>query len=321
MATRALETAMRQQGHAGNKLIVHFLGGEPLLNYKLIQEFSRYLVNHGLREQVALSLTTNGTLITPDIASELQEDHFKIFLSMDSQIPTEQNALRPLGSGSGSYPQVWRSLDLLRGYSELAVQITMTRVQQDLLGTILSYFDSGVAVKLSACMLPPSEAASLRLSAEQINSMFAGLVDYLIERKIGQAALKVFPLRSTASVLMKRQSFGMCGGATSSLSVGSDGVLYPCDPFVGHADFSIGSLDKGIDEKRRNQFILHGLNRLKEQCKNCPYTWVCGGGCTAFSVTHQGDPERVDEYYCAYVEALVKNVKKLVHSPHFKNAS
>lgn len=311
-AIQALEMALHSRSKSDGKLAVHFLGGEPLMNYKLITEFSRHLAENSLRDRVVLTLTTNGTLLTPERAAQLKEEQFKIFLSIDSQSAAEQDALRPLINGKGSSDQVQKSLALLRGYPGLTVQITMTGVQEDLLGTIVSHVDGGTAVKLSICMVPGRQEGPLMPSVNRIALVFDGFVDRLSCQNASFDRLNVHPLRSIAAVLVNKTSFGMCGGGTSSISVGSDGRLYPCDPFVGHDEYAIGSVGEGIDEAKRLDFVLTGLNRLKDECKGCRYGWICGGGCTAFSAIHQDRPDKVDRYYCSYIAALVESMKKLV---------
>ena len=79
-----------------------FYGGEPLLNYKLIEQSVNYAKEIIRDKEISFSLTTNATLITPQIAKFLVENEFEILISLDG--PKDiHNENRIFINGNGSF--------------------------------------------------------------------------------------------------------------------------------------------------------------------------------------------------------------------------
>ena len=73
---------------------INFYGGEPLLAFNSIEQVLKYLQNRVHPERpVTYSITTNGSLISREILSILDEFRFRILLSFDgySQDVTRKN--------------------------------------------------------------------------------------------------------------------------------------------------------------------------------------------------------------------------------------
>ena len=102
--------------HAGvnRNVSVTFFGGEPLLRFPLIRtavgEARRMARERG--KEISFSITTNGTLLTREIAGFLKENGVSVCLSIDG--PREiHDRNRPYASGRGSYGDVARGIGLL----------------------------------------------------------------------------------------------------------------------------------------------------------------------------------------------------------------
>ena len=96
-------------GSGREEVAVEFTGGEPLLEVALLQRAVRFLEGHRARDtEVSFSLTTNGTMLTPRLASWLFAHRFKIRLSADGI-----SAIQGL-RGSGAFEALDRVFDFLR---------------------------------------------------------------------------------------------------------------------------------------------------------------------------------------------------------------
>lgn len=64
--------------------------------------------------------------------------------------------------------------------------------------------------------------------------------------------------------------------------VEADGSVYPCD-FYMTDEYYLGNFNKDrmekINEKRKNLKFLERSQKLKEECRDCPYYVLCRGGC------------------------------------------
>lgn len=96
----------------GATTLLIFFGGEPLLNFKLIKHAVSYINRSGLKESFCYSITTNGTLVTREIAEFLKDHQFAILLSMDGY-ENEFN-YRKFRNGKPSVSKVLKNIDLLR---------------------------------------------------------------------------------------------------------------------------------------------------------------------------------------------------------------
>ncbi len=91
------------------EVAIEFTGGEPLLEVALLQRAVRFLERHRARDtDVSFSLTTNGTMLTPRLASWLFAHRFRIRLSADGISAVQ--GLR----GSGAFKALDRVFDFLR---------------------------------------------------------------------------------------------------------------------------------------------------------------------------------------------------------------
>ena len=93
---------------------VGWFGGEPLMNwetiYKLTQELTKRASQAGV--QAKFHITTNGTLLTEEIAEYCIEHHFSFIVSIDGR-KEFHDANRTYSSGGGTFDDVMRGLRFL----------------------------------------------------------------------------------------------------------------------------------------------------------------------------------------------------------------
>ena len=102
-AFRAIDLAVEEARQRGGALDVNFFGGEPLLEWDLLKVCDAYAreKTQGLAAPMRNSLTTNGTLLTPDKADWMQERDYLLVLSVDGHAAMH-NRNRRYADGSGS---------------------------------------------------------------------------------------------------------------------------------------------------------------------------------------------------------------------------
>ena len=84
VAFRAIERLILDAAENGQANIA-FMGGEPLMNRKLLRAATRHAVQLAQPKNVklALSITTNGTLVTPEDGEFFEEHAFAVTVSVD----------------------------------------------------------------------------------------------------------------------------------------------------------------------------------------------------------------------------------------------
>ena len=125
---------------AGSRKQVHitFFGGETLMNFPLLKRIVDYSRQEAAQRGVAIdySLTTNATLLRPEIIEYLSENAIGVTVSMDG--PKELNdQLRVFANGKGSYDIIVPKVkELLRQHRTrpIAARVTLTSGVRDVIG-------------------------------------------------------------------------------------------------------------------------------------------------------------------------------------------
>ena len=104
----ALETVPAEKS-----LNLCFFGGEPLLRFDLVRKITAYTYQKAaaLNKSVRLSITTNGTLVTPEVIDFAADQNLHLCFSLDGpQDLHDRN--RIFHNGRGSFASVMARLEL-----------------------------------------------------------------------------------------------------------------------------------------------------------------------------------------------------------------
>jgi uncharacterized protein len=89
-------------------------------------------------------------------------------------------------------------------------------------------------------------------------------------------------------------------------TLGPDGDLYACPGFTGDPTESTGHID-GLEEEWRQAAAARfaRLSPHKDECGDCSFIPVCGGGCSVAAHTELGDMHHPSCHKGAFESALV----------------
>src|SRR5471030_558503 len=134
-ARESVEFMLKESGD--NKVAhVTFFGGETLLNFPVLQKTIAYARARGaeLGKEVDFSLTTNATLLKPEIIEFLADNRVGVTISIDG--PREvQDKFRVFHNGTGSYDVVAPKIkELLKRHRSrpIGARVTLTSGQMDI---------------------------------------------------------------------------------------------------------------------------------------------------------------------------------------------
>jgi len=298
--------------HAGayRKVSVTFFGGEPLLRFPLIQtavgEARRMARERG--KEISFSITTNGTLLTREIAGFLKENGVSVCLSIDG--PREiHDRNRPYASGRGSYEDVARGIDLLmenRNGFPVAARVTLGRGAVDVRKTFdhlrgLGFDEVGFA-PASAAEGSPSALTEEELGAvmDGFRDLADGYVDDVRERRV-----PTFANMSQILALIHRGDPMPypCGAGIGMLAMDPSGAFHPCHRLCGVGD-SFGAPEAGISEETRGRFLDGARRRRESACDACWAKNFCSGGCYHDAYLRHGDLFAPSVHYCRWIKEL-----------------
>ena len=116
MAKTAIDFYLDHTDDVDN-LAIAFYGGEPLLEFPLIQKCVEYAEMRTPDKEITYYITTNGTLLTEKVIPFLAKHNFSITISLDGK-KEEHDINRKFKDGRGSFDLIVRNLWLMREYDK-----------------------------------------------------------------------------------------------------------------------------------------------------------------------------------------------------------
>ncbi|HOG98225.1 MAG TPA: radical SAM protein [Methanothrix soehngenii] len=265
---------------APRKPMLILSGGEPLLRPDLFQ-IIRLAVSLGIR----VSLASNGTLITPELAKEIADSGVsRVSISLDGA----DAAMHDLGRGQGSFKRSIRGIENLRGRVDFQINFTVTQKNQSELIRIFDLAEKLGAAALHIFFLVPTgrgreEDVITPVRQEEMLRQIEGEMD----RRRLEVQVTCAPQYARLKRPGHERGSGGCLAGRRFVFVSRKGEVYPC----GYLPLRVGSVrEKNFIEIWENSPELQALRegRLKGKCGRCEFSRSCGG-CRARAYALTGD--------------------------------
>lgn len=277
------------------KLDLSFFGGEPLLEWDLLVEATRYAEERAAAAGVRLRtlVTTNGTHLTASRLAWLIEHRFFIGFSMDGG--TTAQAGRPFLSGRSSFAAVETALDrlLASGYSRYEVLMVVDPGNAAVLADSVDYL---VAKGVGRISFNPNfftawdeEARrgwerGYRRAAEHYAAAF---------RRNRPLYVNVLEAKIITAVKGGFGTEDQCRFEGREWAVAPSGNIYPCERLVGEdrdPTWVLGNVATGLSPER-TCVASSSCGNVDEECLRCDFKDRCMNwcGCTNYLETGQGN--------------------------------
>ena len=270
---------------AQEKVTLILFGGEPLLNMEAVRaavEEAEFLAERS-GKQLLISLTTNGTLLTPEIVAFLRRHRIAVSVSMDG--PAELHDSNRAGpGGEGSYSRIVSQLSRLLDAASAPVAARVTLIPEQW-SRIEEVFDHLLGLGFHEVGIAPASPIHRGLlpdagQEEQLFQGFAALAGRFVQAARGG---RILPFSNFIDLLARlhvgQTKSVACGAGLGYLAVDAEGSFYLCHRLAGDEAFQVGTLDSGPDaEKIRS--VLKAVTAGKDAlCERCWARTMCGGGC------------------------------------------
>lgn len=263
------------------KVSVRFFGGEPLMNWELVEKSMDYIKSKLSNNiQISYIINTNGTLIDDMRAKFLAENNIAVSLSLDG-VKDIHDKFRIYPNGAGSFDIVDRNMDYLIAHQcHFNLSVVCTEETLKRLPDLIDYIsekqiecDYHIPVCFNFVQITDDEG--LLSDDEKINLLIKGL-KYADQKKVQSfGGLTHFVFEK----LLHKYVGTFCAGSGSEFSVSPSGDIFPCSGL----DINLGNIDNLEDIF--NSEIYINLCRRKSgniaRCKNCEIECFCAGGCIA----------------------------------------
>ncbi len=260
-------------------------GGEPLLRPDLFA-IVRRAVSLGIR----VSLASNGTLITPELAGEIAASGVsRVSISLDGA----DAAMHDTSRGQGSFERSMKGIENLRGRVDFQINFTISRKNQTELGRIFDLAERLGARALHFFFLVPTGRGREEesVSAERQEQLLRQ-IDEEMDRRTLEVQVTCAPQYARLKKPGHGRGSGGCLAGRRFVFVSRKGEVYPC----GYLPLRVGSVrEKNFIEIWENSPQLQALRegRLKGKCGRCDHSRSCGG-CRARAYALTGDYLQAD---------------------------
>ena len=266
----------------GERFAVEFFGGEPLLNFPLIESVYDWVKGLTLDFPVVFQITTNGTLLTPQIRTWLTERKadFRVILSVDG---TEVMQARNRGCDIDSIP-----ISFVRDTWEKSYfKMTLSReTLPDFAVGVISLTEHGYRIASSPAegiAWQPGDDLIYKEQLEQIGRYYLEHPEIVPEHPFNFLYKEML---DPGKIPVKS-----CGVGTSIVTYDIDGRSYPCHLFLpvvhGREEHhKIAALDFSDPAKL-----------VSEQCVRCPLRHACRT-CYGYNYLDRGDIARRNPDNC-----------------------
>jgi uncharacterized protein len=289
---------------AGEKFSINFLGGEPLLYPAAIRMLAEYAtdVANDKGVQLNLGMTTNGTLITPDVVELLTRFKFNITISLDGP-PEINDRVRPTKNGESSTALILSGLKLLL---EAKSKLGYLRF-----GGVFGCNNSDVVKAYEFYRQYPVDIYSFNYdaterSAEVSESFTEGMlaIAAMAVEAGGEDALRKIEFfdRLFSRLDSQTRLKNYCGAGKSYLVMDAKNQFFTCPWDVNDLSERVGE-DTQLDESKLKPY-QNAIND-KTDCRRCWARFLCGGGCSYMHKNKTGHKDQVDTNFCIRTRSLI----------------
>lgn len=291
MATEAIDQFFSQARTGGlEELNVRFFGGEPLLNWSVIEDSLAHMRRLGNGFEIRKTLNTNGLNLTGSIIDTLVNHEVQVIVSVDG-IDEVNDINRRLKNGRGTFDRVKKSIEMLlarRATVGLAVTFSAFNLRDinkviDWVAELQHQYRCSIPVGLNG------------VSMKNFDEQSPDMVDYKVEAiidAIRHAELKGVDLSPSKilrpwNALLGRERVGAyCSAIGNELTINPDGSVSPC----GALPMAFGRVENLKEVTNSTNFTMLKERRGEriQGCRGCVIEAYCGGGCAADSNVRSG---------------------------------
>jgi uncharacterized protein len=299
------------------KVRFEFFGGEPLLNFEVMQkvvDFSKTFSRENSVEFI-YRVSTNLTYVNQEIIDLLGKNNFIISVSIDG-CKAVQDRLRPFKDGRGSFEPLMENLQAIREQFPdviIVARMTIAQKQIELIANIQNLIETDLFDYVS--IYP----ASVKDERQHKYHYFC---DAEIKRQIQEVLFKYAELFQVSSrfkgilefekiydqLFNGKLSVSHCAAGGTYFTISGDQSVAPCHRMCGKKEFILNSNSDQLDDTMMRQWS-EKVDQHRE-CSQCWIRYICGGGCKQEHYSANGSIKLINRDSCDYQCFLVENIIK-----------
>lgn len=297
-------------------IIIEFIGGEPFLQAKLIEQICDYFVDsaiercHPWATKYMFSICSNGTLyFNDDVQHFLKKygDHLSFSVTIDGNKELH-DACRIFPDGSPSYDlAIAAAQDWVKRGGEMGSKITISPNNLDYMNKAIIHMVELGYDDINANTV--YEKGWTLDDAKKYYKLLKEIADYWNDNDLVESHYLSLFVESFFRPKSEEDNQNWCGGTGTMLSMDPDGYLYPCirymESSVGNdvPPLRIGSVNEGIGQTKCTRDCINCLNNITrrtqstDECYYCPIAEGCSW-CSAYNYQVHGTPDKRATFLC-----------------------
>ena len=256
-----------------NEVSIGFYGGEPLLNFDLVEHITEYAKQKFQSKYVRFLTTTNASLLTDNIIRFFINNHFEVSISLDGNEDYQNDHRKYRINGKNTFETVIKNVKKIRDispeYFRENVSFNPVIFNDENPEKVYAFFESiGVHPdnininKANLNGIDYLDSPTMLFSNQNVDSVRSEIKFSSFEKQI----------EDTSIVPKHWHPNGQCVPGVRRIFVTVDGSIYPCEKIVENKAFIIGNINNRNDDIINKDTALRLLNSAtitQEECKRC----------------------------------------------------
>lgn len=291
------------------EVVLGFFGGEPLVEWKLLQRATDHAAAEAARLGIKLkpTVTTNLTLLDETKVGWLRDHCFHVGLSLDGNAAMH-DTLRRTAAGAPSHELCVQALQYFRGpgaNGEVIVVVDPRNVAH-----LANSIDWLIQQDLRRISLNPNFTAGWDEASIQLwDKAYHRIGEAYIEtfRRHHPIVLNVIDGKIRTRVNSGYRPCDRCGFGENEISVSAAGYFYPCERLVGDdtsEELRLGHIADGFYPAARQRILAARGNDMSE-CADCPVRDRCVNWCGCVNYASTGFINRVPGVVCHHEQLSI----------------
>lgn len=292
-------------------VVVDFLNGEPLMNFKTIKAMVSFAADAYPKKSFTFRYTTNGSLLTPSIYKFSKRHGIYFNISMDGS-PACHDANRVDRKGRPTSDLVQSALDLVQDKDEIGVVSTYSpgTCHQIINGTRYLMARGVKHLEISFCQGKVDYTdEQRRVCTEQ----YGQALDLFLNRySAGDFSCLYVELDKRLESVYSGRPMGMA--CSLPWRITTDGRIQGCDRVPSERNAFVGAVESGIQTPASH----YCRSLMVPRCRDCSYAPDCSP-CKVYAADLY-NPERArrEPMFCVIMKVLIDKVRSFYRT-HRRN--
>jgi uncharacterized protein len=317
--------------HKTKSNIVRFelFGGEPLLNFGMIQQLERAAAElaDSTGIQFIYRISTNLTILPDEALKMFKDRRFIVSVSIDGGKATHDRN-RPTKGGKSSFDTIMGNCYRVREQGDqvtLVARMTATESEVPLIDDVMELYERNIFDYFQIYpAVTPSKAKVSELTDQADDKNGPTMSGKYLDQLAG--LLRLYPSlfrpdnrfrgileaeRIVDMIVGGKMALAFCGAGATYFTFSPDDSIMPCHRLVGQPGFQIGTGKQGLVKDPKDWKL-----RVDEHpvCSGCWARYVCGGNCREENFVATGNIRTLNKETCDYQQKLLESVARMLHA-------